>query len=89
DWVDYASMGISDATELYKVVRPVLEAVLIKQDIIDLALRSQVDTIAHPELVEHIVELRQALRDRLGKEDLDDLVVPFEPDEYNPQATIG
>ncbi len=69
DWVDYASMGISDATELYKVVRPVLEAVLIKQDIIDLALRSQVDTIAHPELVEHIVELRQALRDRLGKED--------------------
>lgn len=89
DWVDYASMGISDASELYSVVRPVLEAVLIKQDIIDLALRSQVDTTAHPALVDRIVEFRQALRDRLEQEDLADLVVPFEPDIYNPQATVG
>lgn len=89
DWVDYGSMGISDASELYKVVRPVLEAVMIKQDIIDLALRSQVDTIAHPALVDRIVEFRQALRDRLEQEELADLVVPFEPDTYNPQATVG
>ena len=33
--------------------------------------------------------MRQALRKRLKKEDLDDLVVPFKLDAYNPQATVG
>ncbi len=82
-------MGISGAAELSTVVRPVLEAVMIKHDIIDMALRSQVDTIAHPALGDHIVEFRQALRDRLDQESLADLVVPFEPDTYNLQATVG
>lgn len=89
DWVDYTSAGVTGPQDLFTVVRPVLDAVLISQDIQDMALRSIVDTAAHSDLTDRIVELREALRKRLKKEDLDDLVVPFKLKEYNPQATIG
>ncbi|MDR6635893.1 putative ABC transport system ATP-binding protein [Phyllobacterium sp. 1468] len=89
DWVDYVSAGVTGPDDLFKVVRPVLDAVLISQDILDMALRSTVDIETHADLTDRIVELRQALRKRLEKEDLDDLVVPFKLDEYNPQATVG
>jgi len=89
DWVDYASAGVTGPHDLFKVVRPVLDAVMISQDILDMALRSTVNTAAHADLTDRIVELRQALRKRLKKEDLDDLVVPFKLDAYNTQATVG
>jgi putative ABC transport system ATP-binding protein len=89
DWVDYVSAGVTGPDDLFKVVRPVLDAVLISQDILDMALRSTVVIETHADLTDRIVELRQALRKRLKKEGLDDLVVPFKLDEYNPQATVG
>ncbi|MGV2126450.1 ABC transporter transmembrane domain-containing protein [Agrobacterium vitis] len=89
DWVDYRSAGAEGPDGLLKVIRPVLDAVTISEDIFDLALRSQVDTLAHQELTERIVEIRHALRRRLHDEDLDDIVVPFEADAYNSQATVG
>ena len=89
DWVDYVSAGVTGPDDLFKVVRPILDGVLISQDILDMALRSTVNIETHADLTDRIVELRQALRKRLKKEDLDDLVVPFKLDEYNPQATVG
>ncbi|MGH6860832.1 MAG: ABC transporter transmembrane domain-containing protein, partial [Phyllobacterium sp.] len=89
DWVDYGSAGVKGPQDLFTTVRPVLDAVLISQDIQDMALRSTVNTVAHCDLTDRIVELREALRKRLKAEDLDDLVVPFKLSAYNPQATIG
>ncbi|MCI1000421.1 ABC transporter ATP-binding protein [Brucellaceae bacterium VT-16-1752] len=89
DWVDYAAMGISGRDGLYAVVRPILDAVMVTHDIFDIALLSKVDTIAHPEFISRIVELRQALRKRLDGGDMAALVIPFEPDVYNAQATVG
>ena len=43
----------------------------------------------HTEIVDRIVEVRQALRERLEAEGLSDLVAFFEPGAYNSQATIG
>ena len=43
DWVDYVSAGVTGPDDLFKVVRPVLDAVLISQDILDMALRSTVE----------------------------------------------
>ncbi len=89
DWVDYAAMGIKGRDDLYAIVRPVLDAVMITHDIFDIALLSKVDTVAHPEFITHIVELRQALRKRLDGSDMAELVIPFERDVYNVQATVG
>ncbi|MQB41390.1 ABC transporter ATP-binding protein [Rhizobium sp. ICMP 5592] len=89
DWVDYTAAGATGPNDIYAVIRPVLDIVAMSQDILDMALRSNVDTQAHEDLTSRIVELRQALRLRLKEENLEELVVPFEFDAYNPQATVG
>lgn len=89
DWVDYNAAGATGPDDLLKAIRPVLDAVLISQDILDLALRSSVDTSVHVALAERIVDLRASLRERLEEEKLDTIVVPFDFDAYNAQATVG
>ncbi len=88
DWVDYQSAGATGPEDLYKVIGAVLDTVTITQDILDLALRSRVDTVTHKPLADRIVELRAEMRRRLQDEDLDAVVVPFEPQIYNSHATV-
>jgi putative ABC transport system ATP-binding protein len=89
DWVDYQAAGASGPDDILKAIRPVLDAVLISQDILDLALRSTVDTAVHVALAEHIVDMRAALRERMQESDLGSIVVPFDFEAYNVQATVG
>ena len=89
DWIDYEAAGATGPHDLITAIRPVLDATILSQDIIDLALRSSIEPERHPELVGRIIELRSALRERLEHESLSSLVVPFEPGTYNPEATIG
>ena len=89
DWIDYEAAGATGPHDLITAIRPVLDATILSQDIIDLALRTSFDPEQHHELVDRIVELRSALRARLEEEKLSGLVVPFEATTYNPEATIG
>jgi putative ABC transport system ATP-binding protein len=89
DWIDYEAAGATGPEDLYHAVRPVLDAVLLSRDVLDLGLRSTAEPERHKELARRIVELRRALRDRLKKEDMSELVVPFEPGAYNREATVG
>ncbi len=89
DWLDYAAAGATGPEDLFAVLRPVLDAVVLSRDILDLGLRSSADPVRHGELVGRIVELRGRLRMRLESEGLSGLVFPFEPGAYNKEATIG
>lgn len=89
DWVDYNAAGATGPDDLLTAIRPVLDAVLISQDILDLALRSTVDTTVHVALAGRIVDLRRSLRERMKDESLDAIVVPFDFENYNSQATVG
>ncbi|MBZ9793030.1 ABC transporter ATP-binding protein/permease [Rhizobium sp. 3T7] len=89
DWVDYQAAGATGPEDILTAIRPVLDAVLISQDILDLALRSTVNTNVHVALADHIVDLRTALRQRMRDIELGNIVVPFDFDTYNPQATVG
>ncbi len=89
DWVDYQAAGATGPQDILTAIRPVLDAVLISQDILDLALRSTVNTSVHVALADHIVDLRTALRQRMQESELGNIVVPFDFDAYNPQATVG
>jgi putative ABC transport system ATP-binding protein len=89
DWVDYAAAGAKGPDDILLAIRPVLEAVALSRDILDLGLRASVDPSRHPEIVDRIVELRLALRERVAAEGVSGLVVPFEPGAYNQQATVG
>lgn len=89
DWIDYEAAGVAGPAELFKVLIPVLDAVLLSQDILDLGLRSRVDPQQHPHIAERIVDVRDALRRRLEQDGIQDLVAFFEPGVYNMQATVG
>jgi putative ABC transport system ATP-binding protein len=52
-------------------------------------MRSIVNPAEHDSLAEKIVEMRHALRTELDKENLSSLIVPFELDAYNTEATVG
>ncbi len=89
DWTDYAAAGATGPEDLNHAIRPVLDAVVLSQDILDLGLRARVEPEEHPEITGRIVEVRQALRRRLDADGMSDLVTFFEPGVYNEQATIG
>ena len=89
DWIDYAAAGATGPSDLFSVRPPVLEAVILSRDILDLGLRSSIDRSRETELAGRIVELRAALRNQLEQEGLSGLVVPFEPGAYNREATVG
>lgn len=89
DWIDYAAAGATGPDDLYHSVATALDSVFLTKDILELALRSNVEPAAHPELTAHIVSLRQTLREELDKAGLSNLVVPFELDRYNVEATVG
>ncbi|RIV14135.1 ABC transporter ATP-binding protein, partial [Klebsiella pneumoniae] len=67
----------------------VLDTVQLSPDILEFALRSSIDPLTDLHLAARIVELRQALRMELDEENLSGLIVPFEPNSYNAEATVG
>ncbi|MBB2972973.1 ABC transporter ATP-binding protein [Mesorhizobium sp. RMAD-H1] len=89
DWIDYESAGVTGPQDLFAAIRHVLQAVVLSQDILDLGLRSPIEPTRHRALIDRVLDLRGALRDRLEEEGLSELVVPFEPGSYNKEATIG
>ncbi len=88
DWIDYLAAGAQGPEDLPEAVRPILDAVLFSDDVFDLALRATVDIDGHPAISRNIVDLRSALRRRLAETKLEEIVVPFDFDLYNPQAPI-
>ena len=48
DWIDYEAAGATGPDDLITAIRPVLDATMLSQDIIDLALRSSIDPERHP-----------------------------------------
>ncbi|WP_394690217.1 ABC transporter transmembrane domain-containing protein [Hoeflea sp.] len=89
DWIDYQSASATGPDDLAGPIGAVLETVQLSTDILDLALRSKVDPEHHKQLAEGLIGMRGALREALEKEGLANLVVAFEPDSYNAEATVG
>jgi putative ABC transport system ATP-binding protein len=88
DWIDYASCGVAGPEDVLPRMLGVLETVGLTRDILDLALRSPIDPSRHPGLPSRLVAMRADLRAELMRQSLDDLIVPFEPDAYNAEATV-
>ncbi len=89
DWIDYSEAGVQGPDHMFAPVRAALDAVLLSNDIFDLALRSTFEPARHAGLAGHIVEMRAALHEEVEKEGLSGLVAIFEADSYNREATVG
>ncbi len=87
-WIDYAALGLDGHTALMDRVLQVLDCVMLRQDMQDLALRSCVLQADHPDLANSLVDLREQLREALEDRNLSDLIVPFEPGAYNAEASV-
>ncbi len=87
-WIDYAGLGLDGPSDLLDEIMATLDCVLLSADMRDLALRTRISAADHPNLARKIVEMRGLLRADLERQNLTDLLVPFQRDSYNPEATV-
>jgi len=89
DWVDYAAAGAKDMDSLQNQILQMLSLVDMQDDVYQFGLTGSIDPQARPAVAEGILKARAALIGRLAEEGDSDLVVRFDPDEYNPNATLA
>ena len=89
DWIDYDSAGAKDFDSLQARVIEALSIVELEEDVYRFGLTGTVDPDARPAVATGILRARAALLERLAADDARDLVVRFEPEAYNPNATLA
>ena len=89
DWIDYAGAGVADADELFQAIVKSLDVVALSQDVFDLGLRASIDPALYPAIPREIEKARSALQQQLEEEGLTGLVVSFDPESYNSEATVA
>jgi putative ABC transport system ATP-binding protein len=89
DWIDYDDVQpIAGKGNLVTSICAVLDVVGLSEDVIGFALRARLDTKDLPEIAAEVLTLRTSLKDALRDQDLHSIVLPFEHDLYNPEASI-
>jgi putative ABC transport system ATP-binding protein len=89
DWVDYGSVGASDALELDRIFIRLLDQIGMRNDLYRFGLAGRPDLESEPELSERLIEARKRLRETFRAEGMKDLVEHFDIKRYNNQATIA
>ena len=90
DWIDHSTVQPPPGENgLLASVCTILDLVELGEDTISFALRSRIDPEEMPEAAAGILEIRQTLREELARRKLGSLILPFEPDAYNSEATVG
>ena len=89
DWIDYESAGVKNAEELTVRAIEVLTMVDMAESVYQLGLQGTVNAEARPELVEHILNARAELRDRLKDPSIAPLVELFDKDSYNTNMSVA
>ena len=89
DWVDYAAAGASGPEDIDQRLIDVLRLVEMEQDVYRYGLSGTIEPEMRPEVAEGILEAREALLKRLDSEGASDLVVRFDPEAFNRNATLG
>src|SRR3546814_6208385 len=87
DWVDYAAAGATGADDITEHLIEMLAVVELKDDVYRFGLTGTIDPSRRPEAAEGILRARAALMDRLDAGGHEDLVVHFEADSYNHNAS--
>ena len=89
DWVDYAAAGVKDAEGLEERIIELLGLMDLESDIYRWGLTGRIDDTRHPEIAAEVLELRALLPEQLAARDAEDLVVNFDADAYNHNASLG
>jgi putative ABC transport system ATP-binding protein len=89
DWTDYAAVGVSGPEDMTNQLVQVLRQVDLEESVYRFGLTGTIDPKERPEVAEEILRARSALLERLEQAGASDLVVHFDPESYNGNATLA
>ncbi|MEX0760610.1 MAG: ABC transporter ATP-binding protein, partial [Tistlia sp.] len=89
DWTDYEAAGCSGPEELLERILEVLETVDLAEDVYRFGLNGSIDPAAMPDVAQRLLEARDALAGHLAEQDRADLVVRFDAETYNANASLA
>ena len=89
DWVDYAAAGAEDSEHLHERITGILKTVDIAEDVYRFGLSGAIDPETRADSCAAVLKARAALPERLAAEDAENLVVRFDPQNYNGNATLA
>lgn len=89
DWIDYRIAGVSELREYGQWNLKVLTAIGVAHIAHERSLLESFEPEKHPRLAEKILQGRRIIRKRLVDDDLEQYLSLFDPDTYNPNATVG
>jgi len=89
DWIDYASAGARGPEDITARLLAVIDLVELRTNVYRFGLLGTIDPTRDPEVAEAILQARSALIARLQQEGASDLVVRFDPERYNRNATLA
>jgi len=89
DWVDYESAGADGPAGIADRLIEILSLVELDEDVYRLGLTGTLDPQVRPEAAKALLEVRDALLERLTAEGAEDMVERFSVTEFNRNATVG
>ncbi len=89
DWIDYDACGAAGPEDLAEKMVEMLRLVDLEEDIYGFGLQGTVDPKAKRDLTDGLLEARAELSKVLEERGAGDLVVRFDPDRYNDNATLA
>jgi len=89
DWTDYEAAGATGPEDIDEQVLEVLALVDMDEDVYRFGLSGTIDAEARPDFAEAILQARAELPKRLAQDQTENLVVRFDPDAYNKNATFA
>jgi len=89
DWIDYAAAGVDAAKALTGRLIEMLKLVELEDDVYRFGLSGAIDPRGQPEVADSVLRAREALSARLEAAGAIDLVVRFDPERYNLNATVA
>lgn len=89
DWKDYRSIGAADRSEMINWYVQTAEAIEATPIMYGRSMFEVFDPDARPELASRLLQVRKLIRQQLVARNMQDLVSQFDPDIYNPNASVG
>jgi putative ABC transport system ATP-binding protein len=89
DWIDYEAAGASGPEDLTERLLEVIRLVELEDDVYRFGLGGTLDPESNPEMAARLLTARKALLDALAQSGDSDLVVRFDPEAYNQNATLA
>ena len=89
DWTDYEAAGATGPHDIDNCIIDVISLVEMAEDVYRFGLSGTIDAASRPELADSILRARAELPNRLKADKAEELVVRFDPEAYNQNATLA